>query len=450
MCAGGPKRKFSLPSIDERQILKWADECFNRTNNWPNKSSGPVHSAEGETWLAIDASLRDGRRGLAGGSSLAELLRLQRGKRNHLNLPRLDEEIILKWADDHFDRKGTWPKEDSGAVLCEPGETWIGITTSLRAGARGLLAVSSLARLLETRRGVRNFQNSPSLEKEQILQWVDQHFERTGDWPNANSGKIPGSYDETWTMINNALKKGTRGLPANSSLARLLESHRSVRNTRNPPALEKEQILKWADQHFKRTGNWPGQRSGEIFGSHGETWTAVAGALIKGSRGLPGGSSLAVFLQQNRGVRNIRRLPLLDERQILKWADDHFKRTGDWPGQKSGEIPDSHGETWNGMNYALGKRRRGLPGGSSLADLLHRHRAVRNMQNTPPLNERTIIKWAREVVRRTGSCPSCSSNPVLGVPGENWNAIDAALRKGLRGLPGGSSLPILLVTAGLK
>jgi hypothetical protein len=36
--------------------------------------SGPIDSAPGENWSAVNACLRDGFRGLSGGSSLAKLL----------------------------------------------------------------------------------------------------------------------------------------------------------------------------------------------------------------------------------------------------------------------------------------------------------------------------------------------------------------------------------------
>ncbi len=42
------------------------------------------------------------------------------------------------------------------------------------------------------------------------------------------------------------------------------------------------------------------------------------------------------------------------------------------------------------------------------------------------------------------------SGQVVGVPGENWSAIHTCLRKGCRGLAGGSTLARLLAEAGLK
>ena len=47
--------------------------------------------------------------------------------------------------------------------------------------------------------------------------------------------------------------------------------------------------------------------------------------------------------------------------------------------------------------------------------------------------------------RRTARYANLGSGEVEGVKGENWPAINAALKNGSRGLPGGSSLHRLLV-----
>jgi hypothetical protein len=43
---------------------------------------------------------------------------------------------------------------------------------------------------------------------------------------------------------------------------------------------------------------------------------------------------------------------------------------------KSGAIIDAPGETWSGVNAALERGNRGLPGGSSLARLIKKHLGV--------------------------------------------------------------------------
>jgi hypothetical protein len=90
----------------------------------------------------------------------------------------------------------------------------------------------------------------------------------------------------------------------------------------------------------------------------------------------------------------------LTEAQILAWADGFFARTGRWPPRTCGHITGSVGENW--------------------------------------------AAWAEIHFRHSGTWPNTRSGPVTGVPNENWLAIDAALRVGVRALPGGSSLFQLL------
>ena len=175
-----------------------------------------------------------------------------------------------------------------------------------------------------------------------------------------------------------ALRNGARSLPGGSSLAKLLAERRGVRNKKDLPPLTITQILAWADAHYERTGEWPGQDSGSILGAPDTTWRAVQLALFNGGRGLPVGSSLAKLLADCRGARNRLNLPHLTLDQILAWADEHYQRTGHWPKVKSGPVVGVSGETWNGIEQVLRAGRRGLPPGSSLSCLIKEHRAVGN------------------------------------------------------------------------
>src|SRR5262249_32140245 len=211
-----------------------------------------------------------------GGSSLSSLLAQHRGARNHLALPRLTVELILAWADAHHARTGSWPRETSGPVVGAPGEMWSGVDIALEKGLRGLAGSSSLPRLLADHRGVRNQAAPPRLTIEQILAWADAHHARTGRWPNAKSGPIPEAREETWMRVATALREGLRGLPGDSSLAKVLADHRGVRNRADLPAFTVGQIRAWARAHYRRTGRWPTPKAGSILEAPGETWAAVA------------------------------------------------------------------------------------------------------------------------------------------------------------------------------
>jgi hypothetical protein len=270
------------------------------------------------------------------------------------------------------------------------GETWVNLDAALRDGIRGLPGRSSLPRLLAERFGVRNVSDLPPYTEEQVLAWADARYDRTGKWPTHQDGPVPGAPGESWTAVDKALRDGLRGLPGSSSLARLLQERRGVRNTRDLSDLTEEQILVWAQAHYRRTGAWPRVKGGPVADAPGETWLAVESALREGLRGLPGSSSLAQLLHDKLGIRNKAKAPRLTVDQILTWAEANHARTGRWPEQASGPIPDAGGEKWNAVDTALRDGGRGLHGGSSLLLLLAQRRGARNPKRPPPLTLRQI------------------------------------------------------------
>jgi hypothetical protein len=441
----GVRNHRALPPYTVEQILAWSDRHFERTGTWPTQRLHDILDAPGETWHGVDVALTQGRRGLPGGSSLARLLEEQRGVRNLHNLPPFSRKQILEWADAFHARTGQWPHRGSGAIAESPGDTWGAVDTALVQGKRGLRGGSSLARVLKTYRGVRHGGELPPLTEEQILDWAKAYHQEHGKWPAHWSGTIGGSDGETWSAVNSALVRGRRGLLGGSSLARLLAERGLKRNQMSQPDLSYTRILRWADRHQAETGQWPKNTSGKIQHTRGEKWENVDRALRHGLRGLPGGSSLAQLLESRRGVPNKSDLPELSYVRILAWADAYQARSGEWPKARSEAIAEAPGETWVRVDMALRIGHRGLPGGSSLARLLAEQRGVVNKRALPPLRLEQVMAWAQAHQARTGQWPVASSGPVAEAPGETWIKIDGALRKGLRGLPGGSSLRRLQV-----
>ena len=92
------------------------------------------------------------------------------------------------------------------------------------------------------------------------------------------------------------------------------------------------------------------------------------------------------------------------------------------------------------VEQALSLGVRGLPGGTSLARLLARHRGARNRKALPPLAVARIERWVWRHFARTGSWPRRADGPVADAAGETWAGIDSALHSGGRGLPGKDSL----------
>jgi hypothetical protein len=144
----GYRHRNYLPRLKVKEILAWADAHKERTGDWPNRYSGTVSEAPGETWNAIDLALSRGARGLLrGGRTLAELLADYRGRRHHQEPPELTIDQVLAWAEAYRTLYGVWPTVTTGPVG-STGETWLSLDKALRAGARGLPGGSSLPRLL--------------------------------------------------------------------------------------------------------------------------------------------------------------------------------------------------------------------------------------------------------------------------------------------------------------
>jgi hypothetical protein len=330
----------------------------------------------------LDGALRRGARGLPGGDSVAKILLRYRGVRRARYRPRLTPGQILAWADAYRARRGGWPRATSGPIVGGAGDTWMAVERALRTGCRGLPPEGGLATLLEKWRGVRNVRHLPPYTVRQILAWADAYWRRHGRWPSLHSGAIPDAPGETWHAVEGALRAGHRGLPGGDTLSQLLVRHRRRPRGDRPhhPArhapLTIEQILGWADEFYRRNGRWPATLSGPIAGTRDETWAAVDCALRVGLRTLPGGSSIALLLEQHRGWRHKHHRPRFSARRVLKWADAYRRRTGRCPTASSGPIPESPGDTWTAVESALRNGSRGCPGRDSLFALLRRHGRV--------------------------------------------------------------------------
>jgi hypothetical protein len=453
----GIRSTFHAPPLSIPEILVWADDFHARTGRWPTDASGPIDLAKGETWLAVKNALIEGLRGLPGGSSLARLLARERGVHRARDSRPLAVPEILEWADAYRCRQGTWPTAASGPIAEAPDETWMQVHRALRNGERTLPGGSSLPQLLRDERGVRNRKDAAEgqtpprkrcrskLTVPQVLAWADAYHDRHGQWPNFGSGPIAEAPGDTWSTVHYALVSGCRGLPRRGSLIALLAQERGARNRGSLARLTIVEILRWADLHHDRHGSWPITDSGPIPDAPaGDTWQTVNSALYQGHRGLPGGSSLARLLRDERERPCPAKPDPLTVESILAWAGAHHARTGNWPINVSGEIPEAPGDTWEKVNNALRRGDRGLEGGSSLAKLLAHHRGRRNAHRPPDLTIPQILAWADAFHAQSGQWPRASAGAIPESPGETWLSVENALKNGKRGLSGRSSLTVLL------
>ena len=79
-------RASDRPTLTIPEILRRADAYHERHGEWPERSSGPIPEDPGKTWEHVNEALRRGRFGLPGGTTLARLLRQERGARYNRDL----------------------------------------------------------------------------------------------------------------------------------------------------------------------------------------------------------------------------------------------------------------------------------------------------------------------------------------------------------------------------
>ena len=438
----GAHCKAYRPRMTIPGILRWADAHHQHHGTWPNCDSGPIPEAPGETWQCVSRALFSGLRGLARGSTLARLLRDERGVPHIEDLAPFTVEGILAWADAHHSRTGKWPTSDSGSIAEAPGDTWLKVNNALHSGVRGLEGGSSLARLLAKQRGKYHVfcaaRSGDSADRGlgRRIPGPRRTLANALVWPDPRG---PGQHVE---RCRERAPRGPAG-PPRRVIARPVARRRARSSTQTASTrFDDHANLDLGRRIPAREGRWPMPSSGPIPEAPGNTWSSVASALREGRRGLPGGSSLARLLAEERGVRHRRRVPRFTITQIMTWADAWYERMGDWPTADSGAIPGAGGVQWQNVNEVLRRGQGAVPGGSSLSRLLA---SERGMVRHPPMSEQQIVAWADAHHRRTGRWPNITSGPIPEASDEPWTAVDRALRKGLRGLPGGSSLAHLLV-----
>ncbi len=430
----------------ETGILELADRFYAEQGRWPNPNDGPLEEGSKATWVAVDIALRKGNRGLPGGSSLIRLLSNNRGVPNCADLPDFTYDTILKWADSHHARTGSWPKSNSGPILECPGETWAVMDQRMRKGQRGFDRKLPLAHFLHAERGARIYHKVQPLNIQDIRQWIQHHYETTGNWPTNDSGDVLAAPGEVWSSVEAALNQGGRGLPYVSSLAKLTAEMGGKRKTvTQKHNLTMPVVVQKIAEYHAQHNVWPTATTKNPVPGTQDTWCAIDLALRRGNRGLPGGTSLSTLIADEFAVVSHIKQPTLTFDMILNWCDSHKATTGDWPTAKSGTVLDSPHENWARIARSMDRGQRGLPQAISLSRLLERERGVPH-KFRQDLTVELILAWADDYNATFGRLPNMhSEESIPQSPGDKWRHIDHALRDGTRSLPGGSSLSQLLV-----
>ncbi len=271
------------------------------------------------------------------------------------------------------------------------------------------------------------------LDEGLILASAQDHLEGTGRLPTASCKASLSRYpDWNWVKVNNAGTRGSHGLTKGRTVSLILGSCAQ---------LSEEQIRAAALDYRTRHGRLPTELASEPFpsGIRQDSWRKIDYAARVGARGLSPGGSLSAILAPLREIT---------EAGIIAAAERFRSVHGRLPSNRVLErVPELRNLSWRAIDGLARRGSCGLTPGSSLRTILAPIRpngqrsALLGKLKKPPLDEKAIETAAFEHLHAYGKVPSNSSRePLSGLPGESWSAIDEAGRKGQRGLAKGRTV----------
>lgn len=298
------------PDLTEEMIVEAAKRYYAETGKWPTSHSGDasVYFPFSETWSAVDACLRNGCRGLTGHGSLAQLLSKCSFKRNHLNMSIMTEAQIIAAADKYFEKYGLYPTfKDKHASeffdVSDAPKTWAGVQSLMRIGGRGLPGNNTLANLLDSS-GRRISQRCRPMTEDDVINAMKKFYFDFDRFPRQTDGDASKYFgrQETWSSVNQCLRKGLRGLTGGSSIYNIAERLSGIVSRNRCANLNILIILASVARYHLTHREMPRPSSGDAsnyFHMNGESWRNIDTSLRQGLRGLKCGSSLVKIIAQH-------------------------------------------------------------------------------------------------------------------------------------------------------
>ncbi|HEY8963138.1 MAG TPA: hypothetical protein VIN59_01615 [Alphaproteobacteria bacterium] len=239
------------------------------------------------------------------------------------------------------------------------------------------------------------------LNEDIILNHALLYLKKYQEWPTiSRETPVEGFSSEKWQNWNSALSLGTRGLPGQNSLTRLIKNF----------------IIREAKEFKEKHGYLPLQHAGPLVSRPDITWELIS----KASSGT-GRDNLhkiytnaGLFKKRRVGKKEVQKFNFLTPEIIMQHALAKLDETWLWPDETMGEtIPGVYQDSWAIWAAALWLGTRGLPGNTFLW--------------------KTIWDWvadnALQFHEREGHLPNPGSGAVAGYPGISWDIVDFGLRR---------------------
>jgi hypothetical protein len=176
-------------------------------------------------------------------------------------------------------------------------------------GRHGLQGGRSLSQLIEIHLDIKNRLNCPDLSESIIEKWALEYIAKHKKRPSGDSSDVvnPSLEKEwqgiTWCAINNALRRGNRGLRKYKSLSEFLNIKLGKIKRNKYAMVSNTIIIDWIKQFKIKYRRNPKLMDGKIEFADGQyfgmSWRSINECLRNGYRGLIGGSSLKEIVSKN-------------------------------------------------------------------------------------------------------------------------------------------------------
>jgi hypothetical protein len=225
------------------------------------------------------------------------------------------------------------------------------------------------------------------------------------------------------------------------------------------PNLTKEIIINWVRSYIDKHKRKPYKSDGIVEFAEGEfkgiIWNSINSALNRGNRGLPGNSSLSDLIEENFDIKNPKNAPQLSENSICDLIQTFIDLYERKPQSTDENVPGIEGLSWANIDRRLREGSYGLPGGSSLAQLIRERFSIRDQVIVPTIPLEMIHSWVESYLAEYREKPTAKSGKIKYASGEfqglSWHSVNQAIKTGKTSLPKGSTLAdYIAATFGIK
>lgn len=406
------------PPITIEQLREAVDQ-----HRQANGGRFPTHQGHcdhlGLAWSTVDTALREGYRGLPGGSTLRKWIDETYPAERYA--PPYTSANIRAWVVAHREaHEGSFPTVESGPIA-GVNRTWMDVNDSMRKKQLPFTRCLSLSTWLDDQFPLDRTKKAARITAGMILVLVEAfRAERDGDFPYRDSGKVAG-LNMTWTQLDNAMCQ------AGQSLARWLKK-------KYPDYVEltESRLRSWvedfADQNERLL---PSQKSGEIPGT-GWSWVQVDRAFRENALPWATQQGLSAWLDDAYPTER-----MLTPESVRAWVADYVDQFGWYPSKDSAvPVAEQSGWTWPRINSAMVAGSFGWTEKMTLRAWLDREYPT-NRALTPE----NLRNWVSEYAAEHGAYPTRASLGAASPRGYwDWCEIDNALVRQSAGWKGRTSL----------